>query len=601
MRLLAKRPGAVRRHQSFGGPGLPKRAKPPRKRRLTWVLPGGLALGLLSFALVDRALAANTGFLNPSAESPDTGGDNNGFELNPTHAFINNGNAFASNIDGPGDRHRYYNYGVNTVPAGSFINGIEVRLDWWSNVADGDNSMKVELSWDGGTSWTVAKTSISESKSDTNSKVLGNATDDWGHTWTASELSDAYFRVRVTSSCTGGPTTGTKKCSLRDFFLDWVAVKVHYTPVQPNPALAESCGVDMVLVIDSSSSINATELGQMKTAFKAFVGAFLPSTPTQIALVEFDNSAMVRHGFTGDAGDDDGPAADTDLYARIDQAAGGGYTNWDDALFDARSLFPNRSDHPDLIVLASDGNPNRRGGHTALGHSPTVAQAPENAAMGWAIEEANAAKLTGVRIVTLGIGGGSGELEALDVPNLVAISGPTVSPSAATIGVTTDVILADFGALADALANLALTMCGGTVDLYILEPSGDDSGSGADMGDELIFEATAENMLPGESETWTIRLRNDGTLPWDIDLEAVDLDGSTGAECDASHGGDEYSADFGSDADAGGGNHDGLVHVEPGMDEDVIVTVTLHEDAGNPCQGDVFFLVAEFTASQHGP
>jgi hypothetical protein len=545
---------------------------------------GGLAVGLLSLILVGRALAASTAFLNPTAQSFDTGGDNNGFELNPTGAFANN-SSFARDMNGAADRHRYFNYGIS-VPVGSFITGIEVHLDWWLDSKDGTNSMDVELSWNGGTSWTAAKTNSAESTSDTNNKILGSATDDWGHNWTASELGDTNFRVRLRSNSSS---------STRDFFLDWVAVKVSYTPVEPNPALAESCGVDMVLVMDSSSSINAAELGQMKAAFKAFVGAFLPSTPTQIALVEFDNSATVRHVFTGVAGDDDGPG-DTDLYARIDQSASGGRTNWDDALFDARSLFPNRPDHPDLIVFASDGNPNNRGAHTALGHSAAVSAVAENAAMEWAIQEANAAKQAGVRFVTLGIGGGSGELEALDVPNLVAISGLNVSPPAG-IGVSTDVMLTDFNGLAGALANLALSMCGGTVDLYILDID-DDSG-----GDESIFTLIPENLLPGETTIWKLRLRNDGTLPWDLDpLTDIDTSASSGWSCEGDSG-PEFSVAFTPVLPFPDlvDDHAGFVHVEPGESQDMDVAVTLSLGAGNACQEADFSLVAVFTAMQDVP
>ena len=567
------------------------------RRRLIPRMRGGrfrmrllLVLGIVAAAsvlYVAQALAADTGFHNPSAQTAAPGGNNNGFEVDPTKAFTN-GAGDARNMNGAGDRHVYYNFGFSIL-ASSLVEGIEVKLDWWLDSKDGENSMKVELSWDGGATWTAPKSDSTETTSE-HTKVLGGPTDTWGRAWTAGELSNASFRVRLTSNSSK---------SSRDFYIDWVPVKVYYTPVEPNPALPEACGVDMVLVIDSSASINATELAQMKAAVKAFVGAFLPSTPTQIALVEFDNSATVRHVFTGNAGDDDGPA-DTDLYARIDQAASGGRTNWDDALFDARSLFPNRPDHPDLIVFASDGNPNNRGGHNALGHSSAVAQATENAAMEWAIEEANAAKSAGIRIVALGIGGGSGELEALDVPNLKAISGPNISPPAA-INVYTDVILANFGSLADALAGLAQAMCGEAVALYILEPGSDDSGSGLDLADELIFEAAAENMLPGEGLSWTIRLRNDGSLSWDIDLDAVDTSGSIGADCDGGHSGPEFSAEFTSVADTSSDNHDGLVHVAPGMYEDVLVTVTLDRDAGNACQGDEFSLMAVFTATEHAP
>jgi hypothetical protein len=51
--------------------------------------------------------------------------------------------------------------------------------------------------------------------------MLGSATDGWGRTWTATDLSNANFRVRLTAN-SGGP--------LRDFLLDWVPVRVSYGP-----------------------------------------------------------------------------------------------------------------------------------------------------------------------------------------------------------------------------------------------------------------------------------------------------------------------------------------------------------------------------------
>ena len=50
--------------------------------------------------------------------------------------------------------------------------------------------------------------------------ILGGSADTWGRTWSASELSDTNFRVRVLAL--GGNN--------RDFFLGWVPVQVHYGP-----------------------------------------------------------------------------------------------------------------------------------------------------------------------------------------------------------------------------------------------------------------------------------------------------------------------------------------------------------------------------------
>lgn len=174
-----------------------------------------------------RCSPGNTGRLGPTAEAADTGGDGDGFEVKPTYAFTD-GEGFARNIDGAGDRHRYYNYGF-LIGSTCSINGIQVHLDWGLDGTAGRNSMSVELSWDGGASWTAAKTDTTETASagaegGFHTATLGSASDTWGHAWTVSELSDANFRVRVTADCSKG------KCKDRDYFLDWVAVKVNYGP-----------------------------------------------------------------------------------------------------------------------------------------------------------------------------------------------------------------------------------------------------------------------------------------------------------------------------------------------------------------------------------
>ena len=165
----------------------------------------------------------DTGFLDPTAEAADSGGDGDGFETTPTNAFADGGtdpNYKAENINGAGDRHRYYNYGVS-IDSSCVIAGIEVRLDWWIDSVQGENIMKIELSWNGGTSWTAAKQDGVETTTE-HTAVLGGSGDTWGRAWLVSELSDANFRVRVTSVDDTQPS--------RDFFLDWVPVKVYYGP-----------------------------------------------------------------------------------------------------------------------------------------------------------------------------------------------------------------------------------------------------------------------------------------------------------------------------------------------------------------------------------
>ena len=162
--------------------------------------------------------AGDTGLLNPSAQAADTGGSGDGFETDPTYAFADD-SLYALNANGPGDRHRYYDYSIS-IPSGCSIKGIEARLDWWLQSTTGTNSMSLELSWDGGTSWTAAKTDSTETTSE-HTAVLGGSTDTWGRTWTPDELSNANFRARVTSN---------SDQSWMDFYLDWVPVVVYYGP-----------------------------------------------------------------------------------------------------------------------------------------------------------------------------------------------------------------------------------------------------------------------------------------------------------------------------------------------------------------------------------
>jgi cysteine-rich repeat protein len=208
--------------------------------------------------------------------------------------------------------------------------------------------------------------------------------------------------------------------------------------IEPNPGLNQSCGVDMVLVIDSSGSIDSAELGQMKVAYESFINAFLPATPTLIGVVDFDTQASVAQNFTDNV---------TVLTTAVNTPTSGGFTNWQDALLKARGLFDPRGDKPNLVVFASDGNPNRRGDPAEAVNQTVAVQA--------AVTEANLIKANGTRIIALGIG------NAINTANLEAISSPDA------------VITSNFTSLADTLAELSAELCGGTITVKkIINSSG---------------------------------------------------------------------------------------------------------------------------------
>ena len=169
---------------------------------------------------------SNTGLRDPGGQVADTGGDGDGFQTTPTEAYTDGGNDAVDSSSGTGtgttcgdtgkDRHRYYNYGISS-PSNSSTLGIEVRLDASVGNVSGTRFMCVELSWDGGASWTAAKTTPALSGTPT-TYTLGSASDTWGRTWNVTDdFTDANFRVRITN---------VSDDTSQQFVLDWVAVRV---------------------------------------------------------------------------------------------------------------------------------------------------------------------------------------------------------------------------------------------------------------------------------------------------------------------------------------------------------------------------------------
>jgi len=171
--------------------------------------------------------SGNTGWQRPTAQGAGSSGDGNGYQTSPTNAYSDDG-AFAVDTDSgtststdctvsSKDRHRYSNYGV-TLPAGAAVKGIEVQLQARADSTSGSPKICVRLSWDGGTSWTTAKVTPSLITSEV-TYFLGGATDLWGRSWTASNLTNSNLRIRVIDVASS---------TTRDFSLDWVALRVHY-------------------------------------------------------------------------------------------------------------------------------------------------------------------------------------------------------------------------------------------------------------------------------------------------------------------------------------------------------------------------------------
>ena len=173
----------------------------------------------------------STGFFNCTADAPTAGGDGDGFEVGAAAACADGGGNAQDNNSGTTtstscsntgkDRHVFRDFNIS-VPPGAVIDGFSVRLDAWVNSTSGTRVMCADLSWNGGASWTAAKTTSSLSSSQA-TFTLGNSSDNWGRSWTTAQTSNANFRVRITDVAS----------TSRNFSLDWVAVNVHYTVPPP--------------------------------------------------------------------------------------------------------------------------------------------------------------------------------------------------------------------------------------------------------------------------------------------------------------------------------------------------------------------------------
>ena len=89
-----------------------------------------------------------------------------------------------------------------------------VKLELSGSTAAG--SVDVQLSWDGGISWTSTKNTGTLTTTDT-VRTLGSPSDVWGRSWSANDFSNANFAVRIV----GTPSSNTIQ-------LDAIQVRVYH-------------------------------------------------------------------------------------------------------------------------------------------------------------------------------------------------------------------------------------------------------------------------------------------------------------------------------------------------------------------------------------
>jgi hypothetical protein len=176
--------------------------------------------------------SSSSGLIDCVSNAPETvaSGHNDGYETNAANGCgldgavaVDAGSGTDDALtcaDAGKDRHRFWGYALGLPSSVTSIDGIEVDLTAGLSNGGRTSMLCVELSWDGGTSWTVPHY-VAMPRSAITTYVFGGPAVTWGHVWTLGELDPATFVMRVTDV-----TNHPKK----DFLLDAAQVEVTYTP-----------------------------------------------------------------------------------------------------------------------------------------------------------------------------------------------------------------------------------------------------------------------------------------------------------------------------------------------------------------------------------
>jgi hypothetical protein len=227
----------------------------------------------------------------------------------------------------------------------------------------------------------------------------------------------------------------------------------------PNPDLAPSCGLDVVLLLDASTSIPSSD--EAKAAAKAVVGAFT-NTSTRLGIVTFNASASAKLPLTLVTTDSIATGGAHEAAIASYRRASG--TNWQDALIESNAMFaaaPARSGVQRLTVMISDGQPRN---YNLPDGSPSALLPPSDPlVLDPAVDEANVFKSGGGHLLALGVGVGESDA-ALETFKAITDTAGQYSPMTPFDATTTDVVLTpDYTAVKADLAAVVSQLCAGSL------------------------------------------------------------------------------------------------------------------------------------------
>ena len=343
------------------------------------------------------------------------------------------------------------------IPTGSTINGITVNIEKKANNANRISDGNVRLVKNGSIGGDDRKNSSNWGTGD-NTTTYGGNTDLWGLAWTAEDINSSNFGMVISAKHSSSNSTETA-------FVDHVNIAVAYTlpPTQTavNPILSQSCGLNMVLVLDSSDSMSTGDLTTEKNAATALVNALMPATPAKVGVIDFDTNVVSSLNPTTNK------TAVISAINSIGHVSQTESTNWEAALIAADAMVGTGG----LVVMITDGN-------------PTVSNGPLSD-LEDAMVAANAIKADN-RILVIGINS-SGTSGGLNLVNLEKISGNKVKnfPADSITNINdVDIAMGDISKLNNVLTDVASALCQGKI--VIRKIVNDTDGNLATTGDQTI-------------------------------------------------------------------------------------------------------------------
>src|SRR3990167_5537930 len=199
-----------------------------------------------------------------SVRSPTVSGT--GSYTNPNNAFSSNG-AFATTTNLPSASQIYESFGIASLTGGT-VDGILVSVE--ASVLSGSQEAQytIELSWDGGTTWTTAKSAFQYTS--TERTYLYGGADVWSHSFIPSEMTNTNFKVRITNDF---------RVSTEDARVDWLNVQVFYTLTSSSASPSSSPSTSPSASVSSSpSSSPSTSVSSSPSTSISSSPSGLPST-----------------------------------------------------------------------------------------------------------------------------------------------------------------------------------------------------------------------------------------------------------------------------------------------------------------------------------